>query len=386
MIIILLLAAIFGFILSSTLFFKKSTSTFANRILGSFYFLLSVYALQAYIIDGGFLEHFKWFFLWPLLPYHLLFIPIYYYYKIILTNQFKWYKAELILLIPFVLGVIDVGYVYFQPESYYNDIISQTISNPKKRLGVHYWLLDLDQHLIVRNAWQLGVLLFLSPKIWLFIKKGDNDEMKNIFNKWLIVLWSILTIMALLTIVYALEKMELLSIFGSLIFISENSGIITFLLYIALFLTGVIPIYFPDILHRYPQQIKSSSTIQPEVQHDNLKFGLNEQEVLLKLESLKRSKLYLKQNFNLTECANQLQMPSHHITYFLKRQYELSFAAYKNSLRMEHAKKLIEDGYLEQNTIEALASECGFANRTSFSKAFKVQENVSPSQYGLILR
>ncbi|HKL36428.1 MAG TPA: hypothetical protein VJ899_09080, partial [Salegentibacter sp.] len=97
MIIILLVAAIFGFVLSTTLFFKKSTKTVATRILGSFYFLLSVYALQAYIIDGGFLQHFRWFFLWPLLPYHLIFIPIYYYFKVIIKDEFKWHKAELIL-------------------------------------------------------------------------------------------------------------------------------------------------------------------------------------------------------------------------------------------------------------------------------------------------
>ena len=50
---------------------------------------------------------------------------------------------------------------------------------------------------------------------------------------------------------------------------------------------------------------------------------------------------------------------------------------------MDHAKKLIEDGYLQNNTIEALAGECGFASRTSFSKAFKSATDVNPSQYAL---
>ena len=119
----------------------------------------------------------------------------------------------------------------------------------------------------------------------------------------------------------------------------------------------------------------------PELQTDDLKFGLDQLEVNKKLEALKESKLHLKQNFNLTECARELQMPSHHISYFLKQQYEMSFAAYKNSLRMEHAKKLIEHGYLENNTIEALAHKCGFTSRTSFSKTFKSLVNVSPSEY-----
>ena len=390
MINILLIAGIFGLVLSTTLFLKKSTNTIATRILGSFYFLLSVYAVQAYIIDGGNLEHFTWFFLWPLLPYHLIFIPIYYYFKVILTDELKWHKSELILLIPFLLGVIDVGYVYLQPAGFYNNLISTTISTPEKRLGVHYWLLTLDQHLLMRHVWQLGVLVVLLPKIRTFTKKGKNDELKSILDKWLITFWSILMIMAVLAILYALEKMFEETWFHSLLVIGKNGGIITFFLYIALFLIGIIPIYFPSILYGYPQRVKPSPNSvteqQEQQQHEFLKFGLDEQEVISKLEGLKESKSYLKQSFSLTECARELDMPSHHISYFLKQQYGLSFAAYKNSLRMEYAKKLIEDGYLQNNTIEALAGECGFASRTSFSKAFKTATDVSPSQYAGALK
>ncbi|MDT0687432.1 helix-turn-helix domain-containing protein [Autumnicola psychrophila] len=383
MINILLIASIFGFVLSTTLFLKKSTNTTATRILGSFYFLLSVYALQAYIIDGGYLQHFRWFFLWPLLPYHLIFVPIYYYFKVILTDELKWHNAELILFIPFLLGLIDVSYVYLQPESFYNNLIDSTISSPRERLAVHYWLLDLDQHLLMRHIWQLGVLVVLLPQIRTFIKKGKNDELKSILNKWLFTFWSILMVMAVLASIYALEKMFQENLFHSLIIIGKDGGIITFFLYIALFLIGIIPIYFPSILYGYPQQVKPVPDIKTQEQPEDLKFGLDEQVVNAKLERLKENRSYLNQNFSLSECARELEMPSHHISYFLKQQFEMSFAAYKNGLRMDHAKKLIENGYLQSNTIEALAGECGFASRTSFSKAFKSATDVSPSQYSL---
>lgn len=386
MINILLIASIFGFVLSTTLFFKKSTNIVATRILGSFYFLLSVYALQAFIIDGGYLEHFTWFFLWPLLPYHLIFIPIYYYFKIILTDELKFHTAELILLIPFLLGIIDVTYVYLQPDSFYNAIVSQAISTPEKRLGVHYWLLPLDQHLLIRHLWQLGVLIIFLPRIRNFISKGKNDELKTILNKWLITFWGILVLMAVLAIIYALEKMYDENLFHSLIIIGKNGGIITFFLYIALFLIGIIPIYFPSILYGYPQQAKPVQNIKIEEQPEDLKFGLDEQAVKSRLEELKESKSYLNKSFNLTQCARELEMPSHHISYFLKSYYGLSFSSYKNKLRMEHAKKLIEEGYLQNNTIEALAGECGFASRTSFSKAFKNETEISPSQYAVVIK
>ncbi len=386
MILILLIAAIFGFVLSTTLFFKKSTNTVATRILGSFYFLLSVYALQAYIIDGGYLRYFKWFFLWPLLSHHLIFIPIYYYFKAILNDKLKWNKAELILFIPFLLGLIDVIYIYLQPANVYEDIISEAIYSPETRLNAQYWLLSLDQHLIIRHIWQLGVLLYLLPEIRFFIRKDPEDDLKDILNKWLLVFWGILMFMAILAITYALEKMMLIDIFDSLIIISRNGGVITFFLYIALFLIGVIPIYFPSILYGYPQQVKASSINMRDEKSNDLKFGLDKNIVNQKLEELKKSKLYLDQNFNLTECSKALAMPSHHISYFLKQQYEMSFTAYKNNLRMDHAKNLIANGYLHNNTIEALAQECGFTSRTSFSKIFKSNLEVSPSEYALVCK
>ena len=382
MIIILLIAAIFGFVLSTTLFLKKSTNTTATRILGSFYFLLSVYSLQAFIIDGGYLEHFTWFFLWPLLPYNLLFVPIYYYFKVILTDQLEWQLEEIVLFIPFFLGLVDVGYVYLQPESFYNDIISQAISSPSNRLEAEYWLLSLDQHLLMRHLWQFGVLVALLPQIISFVNMEGNDKLKSVLNKWLLTFWGILILMAILASIYAIEKIFESNLFQSFVIIGKNGGIVTLFLYIALFLIGIIPIYFPSILQGYPQSVKPSMNTITE----NLKFGLNKQEVGAKLESLKRNKAYLNQKFNLKACARELDMPSHHISYFLEQQYGLSFEEYKSKLLIEHVKELIKEGYLENNTIDSLAEECGYTNGSSFNKIFKSHVGVRPGEYAISLK
>ncbi len=333
------------------------------------------------MVDGGYLAHFTWCFLWPLLPFNLLIVPIYYYFQVILTDTLKWKKWHIILFIPFIIGIIDVSYIYAQPENVLATILKEAITSPEKRLNAEYWLLSLNEHVLMRHIWQFVVLLVLLPQILRFIKKRQDDKLKIILNKWLLIFWSVLLFMAILAILYVLEKMIVGMDFHSLILIGQNGGIITLTLYIALFLIGVIPLYFPSILHGYPQPIKASPSKKFEENRNELKFGLEEQEMEAKLEELKKSKLYLNQSFTLTECARKLELPSHHISYFLKKQYGFNFAGYKNKLRMEHAKSLIENGFLENNTIEALASECGFASRTSFSKTFKNLVDVSPSQY-----
>lgn len=382
MILILLIASIFGFVLSTILFLKKTTNTKATLLLGSFYIILSIYAFHAYLLDGGYLDQFTWFFLWPLMLFHLIFIPIYYYFQVILTDTLTWHNAQLLLFVPFILGVIDVVVVYALPSHVLAGILQEAILTPENRLNAQYWLLSLNEHLLIRHIWQLGVLIFLLPKILRFIKKRKDDTLKQVLDKWLLVFWIGLVFMAILAILYALEKMIADTGFHSWIVIGQHGGIITLCLYIVLFLIGVIPLYFPSILNGYPQPRISISEVSDDNQEGkNLKFGLDEDEVITKLSHLLVSKSYLNQDFTLTECSRELDMPSHHISYFLKKHYEMSFVAYKNELRMEYAKQLIQEGYLKQNTIEALAHECGFASRTSFSKSFKKHIHVTPSQY-----
>lgn len=383
MILILLVAAIFGFVLSTILFLKVTTNTKATLLLGSFYFLLSFYTLHAYIVDGGYLHHVSWCFLWPLLPFNLLFIPIYYYFQVILTDSLKWKKRHIILFVPFIIAILDVGYIYAQSENVLKTLLEKAITMPEERLEAEYWLLSLNEHVLIRHMWQFGVLMVLLPQILRFIKKRQDDKLKLILNNWLIIFWSVLMFMAILAILYALEKRLAGVVIDSLIITGENGGMITVTLYTALFLIGVIPLYFPSILHGYPQSARKNPPEKLRENKDELKFGLEEEEMEAKLNELKESKLYLNQSFDLTECARQFKLPAHHISYYLKRQYEVNFATYKNNLRMEHAKSLINTGFLENNTIEALASECGFASRTSFSKTFKNLESVSPSQYCL---
>ncbi|SIQ20899.1 helix-turn-helix domain-containing protein [Maribacter ulvicola] len=372
---ILLIASIFGFVLTTLLFLKKSTQPKATIFLGSFYFLLSVYALQAYIIDGGHLTLCSWFFLWPLMLYNLFAVPIYFYFETIIADEFKWKKRYLILFIPFVLSMIDAGYIYLQPDGVYENMLHNALTDPKNRLHVSYWLLDLDQHMLMRHLWQLGALLVILPKLLVFIKVGTTDGLKVILNKWLLIFWSGLSLFAIFAIFYAVVNMLAVNIF-------EWGSLLPIILYLVMFSIGVFPIYFPTILRGFPKPVKSTQEEAIETNNvTDLKYGLEEPEIRSKLEVLNKRKSFLQQDYTVTKCASELHIPSHHLSYFIKQYYGISFTAYKNNLRMEHAKELMDTGFLNENTMEALAWTCGFANRSSFSKVFKIATNHSPSEY-----
>ncbi|SHJ72304.1 Helix-turn-helix domain-containing protein [Arenibacter nanhaiticus] len=380
---ILLITSIFGFVLTTLFFFKKSTNSKATFFLGSFYFLLSFYALHAFVIDGGHLEEYPGFFLWPLVPFNLIFVPVYFYFLLVIEDQFRWRKRHLLLFVPMLLAMIDVAYVFLSPDSVYDDLFYKAVTNPKDRLQAHYWLLGLTQHHLMRHICQLAALLVLLPKLLNFMKEEREDKLKRSLNKWLMTFWSILMFMSLGAILYAVEKILGKSLFNLLFFNFSHSDIIVpLVLYLVVFCIGIIPIYFPTILQGYPQFKKVTPVTNKGMgETGDLKFGLEETEIKEKLELISQNKLYLQKDFNVSLCARELEMPAHHISYFLKKYYGLSFTSYKNNLRMEHAKEMIAKDFLSNNTMEALAWECGFSSRSSFSKAFKSATGLSPSEY-----
>ena len=237
---------------------------------------------------------------------------------------------------------------------------------------------------IMRHIWQLAALLVISRKLQLFLKERNTDKLKKTLNKWLLSFWFILLLMALLAILHGTENLMQFSLFDYLFNIQNGSVLVTFILYFIIFILGIFPIYFPTILHGYPRTAKASVPIvkisEPVA---DLKFGIHESVLKNKLEALAQNDAFL-QDFNVTKCAQEMDIPAHHLSYFINEFYGQNFTTYKNGLRMQQAKQLLSNGFLENSTMEALAWECGFANRSSFSKAFKIATGQNPSEYALL--
>lgn len=384
---ILLITSIFGFVLTSVIFLKKTNNSKATFFLGSFYLILSFYALQSYIVDGGMLYKFPRLFLWPLIIYNLLPVPIYLYFRTILDQQFKWNLKYLLLFVPSLLSVIDVVYIYMQPVELYAEMFNNAATDPENRLNADYLILSLNQHFFMRHFWQFSVLVLLLPKLLNYVEDGRNDNLKKTLNSWLICFWAILLLMSVAAILYGFEKMFDAQILNQLLNLKQGSAYITLLLYLMVFAVGILPIYFSNILNGYPEvKTNFQNTNKVFNTSSELKFGLEKPLIEKMLAVLKKRQLYLEQDFNVTYCARELEIPTHHLSYFLKHHYGLSFSEYRNNLRMEYAKNLIENDFLDMNTIEALAGECGFASRSSFSKVFKYATGVNPSEYAINMR
>ena len=191
--------------------------------------------------------------------------------------------------------------------------------------------------------------------------------------------------MSILASVYGFETIYNIRIIA---FLQDNAALLQVSFYMVLFLIAIIPLSFPSILYG-TLAINTESLLvketKPKSKANHLqlesKYGLNIEDIKNKLEGIENEEFFLNPDFDLNKCAQELEIPTHHLSYFLKQNLNLSFSSYKNSLRINKAKRLIVQGYLNINTIDALALICGFANRSSFSKVFKKVTGFSPGEY-----
>ncbi|MBO9674204.1 MAG: helix-turn-helix transcriptional regulator [Sphingobacteriaceae bacterium] len=95
-------------------------------------------------------------------------------------------------------------------------------------------------------------------------------------------------------------------------------------------------------------------------------------------EAMDKNKIFLLPDITLEKLANELRIPTYHLTQLLNLRLGKNFYGYLNGLRSEYALHLIKDGHLN---IYDVHIRSGFGNRVSFNKYFKKLTGYTPSEY-----
>jgi AraC-like DNA-binding protein len=112
----------------------------------------------------------------------------------------------------------------------------------------------------------------------------------------------------------------------------------------------------------------------------------NSVNLLNDLQQLKPELIIAASSTKLTaEIAKHLNYPKSHLKFAIKYYCRFSQSDYLNLMRLIHALTLINNGYLENYTIETLGEHCHFNSRTSFYRHFKRHMGVSPSRYKTLI-
>lgn len=108
----------------------------------------------------------------------------------------------------------------------------------------------------------------------------------------------------------------------------------------------------------------------------------NVSEILDKIESFEKEAQYLSTECNLNFMAEKLETNATYLSKVINRYKGKSYTAYITELRINTALvRLKNEKKLQSYTIKAIAEEFGFKRQETFSRAFKAQTGIYPSQY-----
>lgn len=103
---------------------------------------------------------------------------------------------------------------------------------------------------------------------------------------------------------------------------------------------------------------------------------------IMEIDNIVHSKnLFRDHRMNQKKIAKLVNMPHSHINFIFKYHSKIKFTDYKNNHRILDAVRLIENNYLNGNTLESLAIEVGFSSYNPFYLAFLKQTTMSPKEY-----
>lgn len=100
------------------------------------------------------------------------------------------------------------------------------------------------------------------------------------------------------------------------------------------------------------------------------------------VERLSMEELFFR-NYKTTQSdiAENLGVPASHIVYLFKYHSKISFSEFRMNSRIHDAIYLLEEGFLNSETLDSLAHKTGFASYNPFFIAFKKITGYSPQEY-----
>lgn len=83
-------------------------------------------------------------------------------------------------------------------------------------------------------------------------------------------------------------------------------------------------------------------------------------------------------NFSLEDMSNALSYNKKYISHVFKKHFGIGIIEYINTVRIQNACTMIEQGFTSVNTI---SDHCGYSDAQYFSKIFKAKIGMAPTQY-----
>lgn len=359
--LIILVAAIQGFIVTAILFFSDGKLRISNRYLSALIFLISYASLGVYLMQIGIkYTSVVWMTISQVVPFFVVMPigPLIYFYvqtfsspnSYSLKNHVWHFTTILIDVLPQIL------FILFFAGIFRLSIVSLTA-----------FVDEYNTYADIPRWASVTFYLILSLRFLKGVDQRRDAEIKKL--KWLRQFINVFLVFQTIWLAHLIPY----------IVPSLKNGLLESV--------GWYPVYLPLAGLIYYFGIKGiivSNTLTGKIESvPNQK--LSPEKVALTLTRLRNvmvnDKLYLKPSLTVAGVAKHIDIPAKQISSVLNQVESKSFNEFINYYRVEDFKDRIRDPRLNFMTISGVALECGFNSQATFQRTFKALEGMSPTEY-----
>ncbi len=392
--VFMFLSAFIGLLVSVILAFVNTVQRHANRLLSVSLFSVALFALTSALLINHTI------FLVPHLfrvnmPLHYLVAPCaYLYVRSVLYQEIRFHRFDWLHFVPFGLHTLELLPFLLHGTAYkfhYLQLLLVDVAGVTKQ---QEGLLPAYYHPVLKFALGTAYALLQGRLLWQFSRRAPAARRPE--NEGLLRWLRVFTLLNTLLYPPVLLAM-LLPVDGTSVTIFAVCVLGSYLL-----VASTLLFFQPRILYgmRNPAAATPAAAEQeaaPLADGATAPPAADKKEDLVRAYSLSeerkhayRARLeahmreqqpFLCKGYGIKDLGTETGIPPHHLSALINQEYEMNFSDFLNRYRVEYVKARLGRAEWRQLTLEGLALEAGFSNRTTFFRAFTKLTGCTPSEY-----
>lgn len=318
---------------------------------------------------------------WPFLyrlgnVFVLIFIPMPYLYTVFYTKKRLWKWYDILHAIPLLIFLVDYWDVIWMTSAQKTELILQEVND------LDLWGKFTQGRFIGPGFHQefrtVLFSLYWVAQVVLLVKWARRQPFltheDKVWKNWMVLFLGCQFFMwfPFYLTIFWLDKMITYHI--------VNSFSVGWLM-----LSSLSLFFYPSLLYGKP--FEGGNRIS-KLTKTLLKARISEveekklEDIMQVIESgMDKKRFFLKMGYTINDFSKDIDVPVYLISRTLSTFRGMGFVDYTNQKRVLYCIGRFNEGDWSNYKVEAIASECGFSNRNSFTNAFKKFLGTSPSEY-----
>lgn len=372
--------------------YTDAYQAYANRLL-SFLLLSNCGAILGYLLISTKGMIYVPFLYKTFIPINFLIPPLLYLYtKAVLKNEKTFDKRNWIHFVLFIFVFISYIPFYIIPLQEKRAIVEKVLNNPTLNYVNKANFIPERIFYFARN---IQFAIYLSMQVVL-IKKHENKLLTNskiqhtkdvlYWLKTLTILF-VLVFLSLLIIVLLIASNPLKATSNALLIYPSLSMAISF------FTISIYLLLRPHLLFGLPY-LKNKDTDEnnhsiiqeiaikeePDIEGEELNT-LYADKIQIINDLMVKDQIFLRPKLSIYDLAKESKIPARELSFIINKCLNARFTDFLNFYRIQFIKDQIDQGYLNEFTLESLYIKAGFSNKPTFNAAFKKVIGSTPSIY-----